>query len=172
MTRAQKNNCFVQIKYTPVHYIFKKIIQFFTWKKNTLIHFINMKNRCSVIYFNLSKCRSHEYNNNKHIIIIVKVNIIGSSEFFRHNEYYDEIYIRLNFAILPWNVIHISLPTLMSKLYTCVQHIKFKSTPTTSKQKRQIIKKHLANESQPKDTREIERMKKKIVMCIIINNIQ
>lgn len=48
----------------------------------------------------------------------------------------DEIYIRLNFAILPWNVIHISLSLPNTHhvkiLRTCVQHIKFKSTPSTS----------------------------------------
>lgn len=38
----------------------------------------------------------------------------------------------------------------MSKHCTCVHHIKFKSTPAKVYNKRQMIKKHHTNESQPK----------------------
>lgn len=47
----------------------------------------------------------------------------------------------------------------MSKHCTCVRHIKFKSTPAKVYNKRQMIKKHHTNESQPKVKRENRQQK-------------
>lgn len=58
-------------------------------------------------------------------------------KYFKHNDYYDEIFHRLNSAIYHrmLYIFHSHTPphihVKIMCIYTCVSHIKFKSTPTT-----------------------------------------